>query len=169
LLRLWKEHVVVHDMDMKMKINGEPVTLDVPPNELLLDTLRTRLGLTGSKDVCRTGDCCACTVLLNGRAINSCLIFTSEANGSDVLTIEGLGQNEKLHPLQEAFVEEDATHCGYCTPGMIMSAYALLQENPNPTRKDVEEALAGNLCRCGTYYSAVNAVLKASEKLRPDV
>lgn len=86
-------------MNVKLKINGELMTLDVPANELLLDTLRTRLGLTGSKDVCRTGDCCACTVLLNGRAINSCLMFTSEANGSDILTIEGLSMNEKLHPL----------------------------------------------------------------------
>ena len=158
--------LAVVDMNVQMSVNGESISLDVPPNEVLLDTLRTRLGLTGSKDVCRTGDCGACTVLLDGRAVNSCLVFTAEVDGSDILTIEGLVEDDELHPIQEAFIEEDAAHCGYCTPGMILSAYALLKEKPKPRHQDVQEALTGNLCRCGTYYAATNAVLKASQKLR---
>jgi len=152
-------------MNIDLKINGETVRLDIPPNEILLDTLRTRIGLTGTKDVCRTGDCGACTVLVDGEAVHSCLVLTVEVHGSRILTVEGLAENDKLNPLQQAFIEEDATHCGYCTPGILMAGVALLNENSNPNRSDVEEALKGNLCRCGTYYDAVNAILKASQKI----
>ena len=152
-------------MNIVLKINGERVKMDIPSNEILLDTLRTRVGLTGTKDVCRTGDCGACTVLVDGEAVHSCLLLTAEVDGASIQTVEGLAQNGKLHPLQLAFIEEDATHCGYCTPGILMAGAALLNENRNPSREDVEEALKGNLCRCGTYYDAVNAILKASRKI----
>lgn len=147
-------------MKVSLKINGEDVRMDVPPNETLVDTLRERLGLTGTKDVCRSGDCGACTVLLNGRPVPSCLILTVEANGSEILTIEGLERDGKLHPLQEAFLEEDAVHCGYCTPGMIVTAYAFLKKDVKP--KETMEIIKGNLCRCGTYYNVIKAILKAS-------
>jgi carbon-monoxide dehydrogenase small subunit len=147
-------------------VNGERVDLDVPPNETLLDTLRQRLGLIGSKEVCRTGDCGACTVIVDDDAVHSCLILTVEVDGSEILTIEGLTKDGTLHPLQEAFIEEDAVHCGYCTPGMIMANLALLREKPDPTAEDVKEAIRGNICRCGTYFNVINAVLKASKRMK---
>jgi carbon-monoxide dehydrogenase small subunit len=150
---------------VNLRLNGEKLSLDVPPNEVLLDTLRERVGLTGTKDVCRSGDCGACTIILNGEAIHSCLTFTSETDGSEVVTVEGLENNGELDPVQTAFLEEEATHCGYCTPGTIMSAKALLLENPKPTVAEIKEALEGNLCRCGTYYSSIAAVQKASRTL----
>lgn len=151
-------------MKVALTLNAEKLQLDVPSNEVLLDTLRDRLGLTGTKDVCRTGDCGACTILMNGEAIHSCLTLTAEAEGAEIVTVEGLSQGHKLSTVQEAFLEEEATHCGFCTPGMIISATALLMSNPKPTEQEVKEALEGNLCRCGTYYSDVAAVLKASRK-----
>lgn len=151
-------------MKVSLTVNGETVTLDIPPNETLVDTLRCRLGLVGAKDVCRTGDCGACTVLVNGRAVLSCLVLTVEVDGAEITTVEGLSDGD-LHPLQKAFIEEDAVHCGYCTPGMLMSAYALLLENPNPTPEEVKKAIDGNLCRCGTYPNVVKAVIKASKQL----
>lgn len=153
-------------MLVSFKVNGERVDLDVPPNETLLDTLRQRLGLIGSKEVCRTGDCGACTVIVDDDAVHSCLILTVEVDGSEILTIEGLTKDGTLHPLQEAFIEEDAVHCGYCTPGMIMANLALLREKPDPTAEDVKEAIRGNICRCGTYFNVINAVLKASKRMK---
>jgi len=149
-------------MKVSLIVNGEKVTLDVPPNEVLVDTLRERLGFTGTKDVCRTGDCGSCTVLVNGKAVLSCLILTVEVDGAEIMTVEGLS-GDGLHPLQKAFIEEDAAHCGYCTPGMLMSTYALLLENPRPTPEEVKKAIEGNLCRCGTYLNVVKAVIKASK------
>ena len=136
----------------------------MPPNEVLLDTLRDRLGLTGTKDVCRSGDCGACTIIMNGDAVHSCLTLTAEVDGAKILTVEGLAKDHELHFVQEAFMEAEATHCGFCTPGMIMSATALLNTNPKPTVQEIKEALEGNLCRCGTYYTDVAAVLKASQR-----
>ncbi len=148
-------------MKVALTLNRGKMQLDVPPNEVLLDTLRNRMGLTGTKDVCRTGDCGACTVLMNGKAVHSCLTLTVEAEGTEVVTIEGL-EESGLSPVQAAFLEEEAVHCGFCTPGMIMSATALLKTNPTPTEREVRDALEGNLCRCGTYYGDVAAVLRAS-------
>jgi len=145
-------------------LNGSKIKLKVKSNETLLDVLRHRLKLTGSKKGCNTGECGACTVLMNGIPVNSCLILAPKANGKDVLTIEGLGSPDMLHPLQEAFVKSNAVQCGFCSPGMIMSAKALLDENPNPTREDVQEAISGNLCRCTGYLPIIEAILEASRK-----
>ena len=145
-------------------LNGSKIKLKVKSNETLLDVLRHRLKLTGSKKGCNTGECGACTVLMNGKPVNSCLILAPKANGKDVLTIEGLGSPDMLHPLQEAFIKSNAVQCGFCSPGMIMSAKALLDENPNPTREDVQEAISGNLCRCTGYLPIIEAILEASRK-----
>jgi len=151
---------------INLKINGEPYEVRVKSNITLLDLLRDELGLTGTKRGCETGECGACTVLLEGKPVNSCLVLAVEANGKDVLTIEGLAKDDKLHPLQEAFIKEGAVQCGYCTPGMIISAKALLDENPNPTEEEVKKAIAGNLCRCTGYVKIVKAILAAAEKMR---
>ena len=132
----------------------------------MLDVIRYRLELTGTKKGCDTGQCGSCTVLLDGRPVNSCLILAIEARGKEILTIEGVAKNGQLHPLQEAFIQEGAVQCGYCTPGMLLSAKALLDENPNPTEEEVKEAIAGNLCRCTGYVKIVTAILTGSEKMR---
>jgi len=128
------------------------------PNRTLLEVLRDELGLTGTKRGCEIGECGACTVILNGKAVNSCLVLAVAADGCQIQTIEGLQQNGKLHPLQQSFIEHDAVHCGFCTPGMLMSAWALLQDNPNPTEAEVKLAIAGNLCRCTGYQQIVAAI-----------
>lgn len=150
---------------IKLTINGESYDVTVPPNRTLLDFLRQDVELMGTKSGCETGDCGACTVLLDGKAVNSCLVLAVEADGKDVLTVEGLARGLELHPLQEAFIEHGAVQCGYCTPGMLLSAKDLLDENPRPTESEVREALAGNLCRCTGYYAIVKAVLAAAGKL----
>lgn len=150
---------------IQMNVNGEEYELEVKPNETLLDVIRGKVGLTGTKKGCDTGQCGACTVLMNGKVVNSCLILAVEAHGREVLTVEGLAKDGHLHPLQEAFVEEGAVQCGYCTPGMILSAKALLDENPQPTEREVKEAIAGNLCRCTGYVKIIKAILAASEKI----
>lgn len=154
------------DKTIQLRINGEIYEVSVKTNETLLDVIRDRLDLTGTKKGCDTGECGACTVLLGGKPINSCLILAIEADGKDILTIEGLAESGKLHPLQEAFIKEGAIQCGYCTPGMIMSAKALLDESPNPTEDEVKEAIAGNLCRCTGYVKIVKAILTAAYNLR---
>lgn len=151
-------------MEIELTLNGSPIKLEVKPNETLLDLLRYRLKLTGSKRGCNRGECGACTVLMNGKPVNSCLILASKANGKDVLTIEGLGSAGMLHPLQEALINNNAVQCGFCTPGIIMSAKALLDENPNPSREDIQEAISGNLCRCTGYLPIMEAILEASRK-----
>jgi len=132
---------------------------------LLVDVLRDKLGLTGTKYACGTGDCGACTVLVEGKPVLSCLTLAMTVRGKDILTIEGLVEGTTLHPIQQAFVDNGAVQCGFCTPGMIISAKALLNENPNPTRDEVELALAGNLCRCTGYVKIVDAVLAAVETM----
>ena len=150
---------------INLRINGEPYEVSVKPNTTLLDLLRDEIGLTGTKKGCDTGQCGACTVLLDGKSINSCLVLAVDANGKEVLTIEGLASDGKLHPLQEAFIQEGAVQCGYCTSGMILSAKALLDENPTPKEEEVKKAIAGNLCRCTGYIRIVKAILNVAERL----
>ncbi len=152
-------------MQISLKVNGEPKQWTIAPGDLLLDVLR-REGYFGVKRGCETGECGACTVLVNGKPINSCLMFAAQTEGCEVLTIEGVEQGGKLDPLQEAFLEYGAVQCGYCTPGMILSAKALLAERPDPTEAEVREALAGNFCRCTGYLKPVEAVLAAARVYR---
>ena len=151
-------------VEIEFTLNGSPIKLEVKPNETLLDLLRYRLKLTGSKRGCNRGECGACTVLMNSKPVASCLILALKADGKDVLTIEGLGSPGMLHPLQEAFIINNTVQCGFCTPGIIMSAKALLDENPNPSREDIQEAISGNLCRCTGYLPIMEAILEASRK-----
>ena len=146
-------------------VNGKPYEVIIEPHMLLVDVLRDKLGLTGTKYACGTGDCGACTVLVEGKPVLSCLTLAMTVRGKDILTIEGLVEGTTLHPIQQAFVDNGAVQCGFCTPGMILSAKALLNENPNPTRDEVEVALAGNLCRCTGYVKIVDAVLAAVETM----
>lgn len=145
-------------------LNNKNVTLQVEPTELLVDTLRLQCGLTGTKKACGTGDCGACTVILNGEAVRSCILLTASVHGKSVTTIEGLGNVEHPHPLQEIFVEAGAVQCGYCTPGMILTAKALLDKNPHPTAEEIREALSGNLCRCTGYTKIALAVNTAAQR-----
>lgn len=148
-------------------LNKKPVKCDVDAKEVLTDTIRMRFGLTGTKKACGTGDCGACTVLLDGKAIRSCTFLTVMAAGKNITTIEGVAsENGELHPLQQAFVEVGAVQCGYCTPGMIMASLALLNENPDPTLEDVKVALSGNLCRCTGYVKIFEAVMLAAKRIR---
>ena len=151
---------------LKMKLNSEPVEIAIEPSAMLVDVLRKELSLTGTKVACGQGECGACTVILDGKAINSCITPAMKAMNKVVLTIEGLASPGKLHPIQGAFIEHGAVQCGYCTPGMIMSTKALLDDNPNPTEKEVRVGLSGNLCRCTGYVKIVEAVLSAAEKMR---
>ena len=150
---------------INLKINGEPYEVHVEPDMTLLDFLRDEIGLTGTKKGCDTGQCGACTVLLNGKPINSCLVLAVDAHGKEILTVEGLGRNGKLHPLQESFIQEGAVQCGYCTSGMLLSAKALLDENPTPKEEEVKRAIAGNLCRCTGYVRIIKAVLTAARMM----
>jgi carbon-monoxide dehydrogenase small subunit len=147
-------------------INGEPREILVEPGERLLETLRDRLGLTGAKEGCGEGQCGACTVNLNGKAVLSCLMLTIQADGARVLTIEGLQTGLDLHPLQTAFLDESAVQCGYCTPGMIMAGHALITDHPDPDEATVKACLGNNLCRCTGYEKPVRAILKAAEKMQ---
>jgi carbon-monoxide dehydrogenase small subunit len=149
---------------IQMTVNGEVFNLAVDPGKTLLELLREDLGLTGTKRGCDNGECGACTILLNGQPVNSCLILAVEADGKDILTIEGLAEGTRLHPLQEAFIRDGAVQCGYCSPGMILTAKALLDENPRPTEMEIKKAIAGNLCRCGSYHKVVKAVLSVAGK-----
>ena len=150
---------------IKLKVNGRNFTVSVKPTDILVDVLRDKLGLTGTKKSCGLGDCGACTVLMDEKAVNSCLILAMDAQGREITTIEGLEREDgTLHPLQEAFVENAAIQCGFCTPGMILSAKSLLDEIPNPTEEEVRQALSGNLCRCTGYAKIIQAVLDATGK-----
>ena len=148
---------------LMIKVNGELHSLMVEPNRTLLEVLREDLGLTGAKEACDSGGCGACTVLINGRPVYSCLVLAVDCEGKDVLTIEGLASNGNLHPIQEAFIKYGAIQCGFCTPGMVMSAKALLDENPEPAEQDVRKAIAGNLCRCTGYAKIVEAILSTGK------
>ncbi|MEW6745521.1 MAG: (2Fe-2S)-binding protein [Planctomycetota bacterium] len=152
------------EASITLQINGEKTTVAVEPRETLSELLRERLGLTGTKEACERGTCGACTVLLDGRVVNSCMVLAIDLEGRDIRTIEGLAQKDELHPVQKAFCEQDAMQCGYCTPGMIMATVGLLEQNPHPTLEAVQEGVAGNLCRCGTYPKVYEAALKVSAK-----
>ncbi len=144
---------------LKFKVNGTLREVMVEPYQTLLDVLREELGLTGAKKGCDSGHCGACTVLLQGKPVNSCLVLALDARDKEILTIEGLAQGGKLHPLQEAFLEHGAFQCGYCTSGILLTAKAFLEENPHPTEEEVKEALVGNLCRCTGYVRVIQAIL----------
>ncbi len=154
-----------HKTSITLNVNGRNQRVDVEPRRTLLDTLRIDLGLTGAKQVCNMGNCGACTVLVDGTAVYSCLTLAVECEGKQITTIEGLSRDGGLHPLQQAFVQHDALQCGFCTPGQVMAAYALLQRNPNPTEAEVVEGMSGNLCRCGAYRGIIEAVLTASNEM----
>lgn len=153
-------------MRVELTVNGDPVRLDVPPGMTLLELLRGPLGLTGTKPGCGEGECGACAVIVNGEVVSSCLVPVATVAGAEVLTIEGLARGGELHPIQKAFVEEGAVQCGYCTPGMVLTAKALLDRNPRPTEWEVREGISGNLCRCTGYARIVAAVLRAAKDLR---
>jgi carbon-monoxide dehydrogenase small subunit len=145
-------------VDIAIRVNGEEWSLDVKPNRTLVDVLREDLGLTGTKKGCGEGKCGSCTILMNGKPVNSCLVLAAQADGAEILTIEGLSGKEP-HPLQVAFAEKGAIQCGYCTPGMLLTAKALLDANPNPGEDEIKEAIAGNLCRCTGYNKIVKAIM----------
>ena len=146
-------------------VNGSQEVLDVEENKTLLSVLRNQLQLTGTKEGCGSGDCGACTVLMNGKAVNACLVLAMEADGQEITTIEGLGQTGNLHPLQRSFIAHGAIQCGFCTPGMVLAAKALLDENPHPTEEEIRKGLAGNLCRCTGYVKIVEAIQKVSSEI----
>jgi carbon-monoxide dehydrogenase small subunit len=150
---------------IELTVNGERRKLLVRSNELLLNVIRGELGLKGTKYGCGAGECGACTVLVDGRPIFSCLTLAVAVDGKNLTTIEGLGTDENPHPLQEAFVEAGAVQCGFCTPGMILSAKALLDQNPNPTRDEIKRAIGGNLCRCTGYVKIIEAIELAAKRM----
>lgn len=146
-----------------LQVNGEACEVAAEPRTILLDVLREQLGLTGAKLACDYGNCGSCTVLIDGKAVLSCLTLAMDAQGKDITTIEGMAQNGLLHPLQQAFVEHGAIQCGFCTPGMLLSAKALLDQNPHPDETEVKEAISGNLCRCTGYHKIADAILDVAE------
>ncbi len=151
-------------INVSMTINGKEIVLSTYPNRTLLEVLRDDLGLTGAKEGCGIGECGACSVIMDGRLVNSCLVLIGKADGSKIETIEGLGVDGHMSPIQEAFVKKGAVQCGYCTPGMIMAAKSLLDKNPDPTKEEIVEALSGNLCRCTGYVQIIEAVKEAASK-----
>ena len=151
---------------IQMEVNGKIVTVEVEPSDLLVDVLRENLGLTGTKAGCRGGECGACSVILNGKVVTSCLIPALKADGGKITTIEGLEKDGELHPLQKAFVEMGAIQCGFCTPGMLLSAKNLLDQNPHPTLEEVKTAISGVLCRCTGYQKIIHAIHAAGETIR---
>ena len=151
---------------VNVTVNGQSYRIETRPNQTLLYLLREELGLTGAKDGCSEGECGACTVLMDGEPVNACLVLAGQANGREVLTIEGLAQNGQLHPVQRSFVETAAVQCGFCTPGLIMASVALIDHTPNPSPDDIRVALSGNLCRCTGYTKIVEAVQRAAEEVK---
>lgn len=146
-------------------VNGEKVQMEVEANKTLLRMLREDLNLTGAKEGCGAGECGSCTVIVDGKAVNSCMMLAVEADGKDIITVEGLAKNGALDPLQQSFINNAAFQCGYCTPGMLMSAKALLMRNPNPSEDDIKEAIGGNLCRCTGYKAIVDAIKEAAGQI----
>lgn len=153
-------------MKITIRVNGKPKSLDVEPNTLLLNLIRENMLLTGAKYGCGVGECGACTVLLDGESVLACMILAVDADGRNVETIESLGEYDHLHPIQEAYLEEGAVQCGFCTPGFIMSTKALLSEKPQPTETEIREYLKGNMCRCTGYVNIVKAVQSAAAKMK---
>jgi len=152
-------------LPIELTVNGRHYAVEVAVHHTLLDVLRDDLGLTGTKECCVVGECGACTVIVDGRTVNSCLMLAAEADGSEILTVEGLATDGHLSPLQQAFLDHGAAQCGFCIPGQLMSAHALLARNPHPAPGDIREALAGNLCRCAGYEQIAEAVLAAAEEV----
>jgi carbon-monoxide dehydrogenase small subunit len=148
--------------EILLKVNGANYQVSIEPWRTLVEVLRENLGLTGTKKSCNEGECGACTVIMDGRPVSSCLVLAIDAQGKEILTIEGLSEREKLHPIQEAFLKHGAIQCGFCTPGMVMSAKALLDENPKPTVAEVRKAISGNLCRCTGYQHIVDSIMAAA-------
>ncbi len=153
---------------IKLKVNGEFHEIAVEPRMTLLEVLREELGLKGAKNGCSLGNCGSCTVLIDGKPVLSCLLLAIEAQDKEIVTIEGLAEGDQLHPLQQAFIDHGALQCGFCTPGMILSAKAFLDENPSPNENEVKEAISGNLCRCTGYIDAVNAVLDVAQRKKEE-
>jgi carbon-monoxide dehydrogenase small subunit len=154
----------MNTITLKFTINGRSEEIAIPPNRTLLEMIREDLQLTGAKEGCGHGECGACTVILDGKTVNACLVLAAEADGADLITIEGLKTGDKLHPVQQAFVDESGMQCGFCTPGVIISAKVLLDANPDPTREEIKEALVGNFCRCTGYTKIIESV-EAAVKL----
>jgi carbon-monoxide dehydrogenase small subunit len=152
--------------DITLKVNGESYEVRVKPSETLLEVLRDKLGLTGTKEGCDTGKCGACTVLIEGKAVRSCLTLAVAARDKEITTIEGLARGQELHPIQQAFVDYGALQCGFCTPGMIMISKAFLEENPEPTEQEIRKALVGNICRCTGYVKIVEAIQASAKEMR---
>jgi aerobic-type carbon monoxide dehydrogenase small subunit (CoxS/CutS family) len=150
---------------IRLRVNGQEYEIEVEARRLLVDAIRVDLGLTGTHIGCEHGVCGNCTVILNGEAVNSCLILAVQADGAEITTIEGLDQQDRLHPLQKAFKKHHALQCGFCTPGMLMNARDLLEKSPNPGREDIKEAISGNMCRCGCYDNIVEAIEEAATEL----
>ena len=162
-----KGRVPVYDRKtITLAVNGRKTTLEVEANETLLDVLRDRLDLTGSKKVCDRGECVGCTVHLDGEPVYACMYLAIRADGRTVKTVEGLAEGDKLHPVQEAFIEKDGYQCGYCTPGFLMTTSAFLEKNPSPSLDEIKQALSGNLCRCANYAKIYSAVDLAAKKMR---
>jgi carbon-monoxide dehydrogenase small subunit len=155
----------VHEMKriLKITVNGQPYELLIKSKTLLLDVLRDHLGLTGAKRACDSGACGACTVILNGMAVKSCSVLALQADGGEVQTVEGMAKDNQLHPLQKAFLDHGAVQCGFCTPGMLMSSKALLEENPKPDKRQIKEAIDGHICRCTGYNSLVRAITDVAD------
>jgi aerobic-type carbon monoxide dehydrogenase small subunit (CoxS/CutS family) len=156
---------VIETLPIELTVNGRRRALEVATHHSLLDVLRDDLELTGTKECCLVGECGACTVIVDGRTVDSCLVLAVEADGAEITTVEGLAADGTLSPLQRAFLDKGAVQCGFCTPGQLVSAHALLAENPHPTVAEVQEGLAGNLCRCGCYFQITEAVLAAAEEV----
>jgi carbon-monoxide dehydrogenase small subunit len=150
---------------IQFEVNGQQVFLEVDPDELLVDVLRDRLGLKGTKTGCRAGECGTCSVILNGRVVTSCLVPVMKADGGKIITVEGLEKDGELHPLQKAFVEKGAIQCGFCTPGMLLSAKNLLDQNPKPTIQEIKTAISGVLCRCTGYQKIIHAIHSTSKNI----
>jgi carbon-monoxide dehydrogenase small subunit len=150
------------EVEVDLTVNGVNYQVTIPPWRTLVEVLRETLGLTGTKKSCNEGECGACTVILDGRPVTSCLVLAIDAEGKDIRTIEGISEDENFHPIQESFLKHGAIQCGFCTPGMVMSAKALLDENPNPNLMEARRAISGNLCRCTGYQHIINSILAAS-------
>jgi len=153
------------NLTINLKVNGKPVSASAEPSTSLLDFIRDTLNYKGAKLCCNTGECGACTILFNGQPINSCVTLAADANGAEITTVEGLADGDKLHPVQQAFIDTGAVQCGYCTPGYIISVKALLDRTKNPTPEEIEEAVSGNICRCTGYTKIIDAIYLAAGKL----
>jgi carbon-monoxide dehydrogenase small subunit len=150
---------------IKLKVNGQEYELSVPLHRTLLEVIREELGLTGTKEGCSLGECGACTIIMDGKTVNSCLVLASEADGKEITTVEGLANGDELHPIQQAFIDHGGFQCGFCTPGMIMSAKALLDANPHPTEAEIKRAISGNFCRCTGYTKIIESIKAAAKDM----